>query len=79
MGCYKRSLELALEEGMRTIAFPAISTGVYRFPPERAAWLAVRSVAEILARTEAIERVVFCCFSIASIKYHTRALRKFSA
>lgn len=63
--CYRHSLELALEYGCASIAFPAISTGVYHFPLERAAEIAVRSVRETLAATPAatLERVTFCCFS----------------
>ena len=58
--CYRRCLELAAEHQARSIAFPAISTGIYRFPRERAAEVAVETV-----RSEArtiVERVVFCCF-----------------
>ena len=58
--CYRRCLELAAEHAVRSIAFPAISTGIYRFPRERAAEIATATVrAEV--RT-AVEQVVFCCF-----------------
>lgn len=58
--CYRRCLELAAENAVRSIAFPAISTGIYRFPRERAAEIATATVrAEV--RT-AVEQVVFCCF-----------------
>lgn len=60
--CYRRSLVLAAAKGARTIAFPAISTGVYGFPPERAAPIAVRTVLETLPEAR-LEQVVFCCFS----------------
>ena len=72
--CYRRSLELALEEGIRSVAFPAISTGVYGFPPERAAMIAVRTVGLFLIGTKAIDRVVFCCFNDVSAQYHETAL-----
>ena len=59
--CYRHSLELAARNGCRSVAFPCISTGVYRFPAERAAAIAVRTVR---AWQEPLpERVIFCCFS----------------
>jgi O-acetyl-ADP-ribose deacetylase (regulator of RNase III) len=60
--CYRTSLELALEMGIRTIAFPAISTGVYGFPLERATAIAVREVRRFLEKNPSLERVVFVCF-----------------
>jgi len=61
--CYRRSLEIAVEIGARSIAFPAISTGVYRFPLEKATRIAIGTVRTFLDTTEAIEKVVFVCFS----------------
>lgn len=60
--CYCRCMELAREHGCRSIAFPAISTGVYRFPPERAARIAVQTVQDALAES-GVEQVIFCCFN----------------
>ena len=60
--CYRRSLELAAEHGVRTIAFPAISCGVYRFPIDEAAVIAVSEVVGFLEREKSIERVLLCCF-----------------
>jgi O-acetyl-ADP-ribose deacetylase (regulator of RNase III) len=73
--CYRRSLEIAAQHGLRSIAFPAISTGIYGFPPERAAPLVVKSVHDSLAEFP-LKHVIFCCFSQASIELHVRALRE---
>lgn len=61
--CYDESLKLAEKHGVATIAFPAISTGVYRFPKTRAARIAVGRVLEWLGCHDLPEKVVFCCFS----------------
>ena len=61
--CYRTSLALLRAHGLRSIAFPAISTGVYGFPKERATRIAVATVRAVLAAEPDIERVVFCCFS----------------
>ena len=72
--CYRRSLELAVANNCATVAFPAISTGVYGFPPERAAPIAVAEVARILAIHPNLIMVIFCCFSEASAVLHRRAM-----
>jgi O-acetyl-ADP-ribose deacetylase (regulator of RNase III) len=64
--CYKRSLHVAMDNGVRTIAFPAISTGAYRFPAGRAAEIAVRTVTDVIKRRKEIDLVLFCCFSAAA-------------
>ena len=61
--CYRNSMDLAEEHGVRTIAFPSISTGVYGFPKERATLIAVREVVVALERYEEVERVTFVAFS----------------
>jgi len=61
-GCYRRCLELARENGAKSIAFPAISTGVYSFPPERAAKIALRTVREHV-NASGVEEVRFVCFN----------------
>ena len=72
--CYRTALALAAAQGLSSIAFPAISTGIYRFPPERAARIAVGSVAaEVAHAPRGLTRVVFCCFSPDAAEHHTRA------
>lgn len=72
--CYRRSLEVAGENHLKTIAFPAISTGAYRFPPEQAADIAVRTVCEHGRDFD----VTFCCFTEASADLHREALERVS-
>jgi O-acetyl-ADP-ribose deacetylase (regulator of RNase III) len=60
--CYRNSLVLAEQHQIRTIAFPAISTGVYRFPLERATRIAITETSQFLANHPAIEQVIFVCF-----------------
>jgi O-acetyl-ADP-ribose deacetylase (regulator of RNase III) len=73
-GCYRTALDLAAEHGLTSIAFPAISTGVYRFPADKAARIAVGTVAsELAANARGITRVVFCCFSSESAAHHKNA------
>ena len=72
--CYRTALNLAAENGLHSIAFPAISTGVFRFPADLAARIAVGTVvSEISTNVREIDRVVFCCFSQESADYHINA------
>jgi O-acetyl-ADP-ribose deacetylase (regulator of RNase III) len=71
--CYRRSLELALAHGVRTIAFPAISCGVYAYPIEAAAEIAVAEVAKVESR---LERVIFACFGAAVFEAYQKALAR---
>jgi O-acetyl-ADP-ribose deacetylase (regulator of RNase III) len=72
---YRRSLEVARDHGdIRSIAFPAISTGVYGFPPDRAARIAVRTVADFLERNDEPKTVIFCCFGTESTRLHRTAI-----
>ena len=77
-GCYRGALRLADGHGLRTIAFPALSTGIFGFPPELAAPIAVGTVARELARLPNISLVQFCCFSAASARLHRTALAALS-
>jgi O-acetyl-ADP-ribose deacetylase len=75
--CYARAIELSQTHGLASIAFPAISTGVYRFPADRAANIAVATTVDALAVAPALSRVVFCCFSQDSARLHEQALAAF--
>ena len=72
---YANSLTLAKNHHLRSIAFPAISTGVYAFPPDRAARIAVTTVVEKLSSDTHFTQVVFCCFTSASAELHERMLK----
>ncbi len=73
-GCYRTALALAAAHGLASIAFPAISTGVYAFPADRAARIAVGTVvADISADPRSLTHVVFCCFSEDSAQHHAAA------
>lgn len=60
--CYQESLALAVQHNLKTVAFPAISTGVYSFPLERATQIAFREVRQFLAQDETLEKVIFVCY-----------------
>ena len=73
--CYRNSMRLAREAGVRTIAFPAISTGIYRFPLDRAARIATKTVADELARDRgSMEKVIFCTFGAEATETYRAAL-----
>jgi O-acetyl-ADP-ribose deacetylase (regulator of RNase III) len=71
--CYRNSLALAAAHALRSIAFPSISTGVYRFPIERACRIALREVGDFLATHPLPERVIFCCYSAADLAVYRQA------
>lgn len=77
--CYIHSMELATKNSIRTIAFPAISTGVYGFPAQRAAGIAIKTVSEFLLSQKSktshlLEKVILCCFSQEQYQLHKNAL-----
>jgi O-acetyl-ADP-ribose deacetylase len=73
--CYRRSLEVAVEHGVKTVAFPCISTGVYGFPQERAAKIAVREVRRFLEAHNSIEYVVFVCFLARDFEIYSELVK----
>lgn len=74
--CYENSLKLAAEHGLRTLAFPSISTGAYRFPIERAAKIAVETVKDSVPKLGGIEKVIFVCFSREDLEVYQEVLGK---
>jgi O-acetyl-ADP-ribose deacetylase len=72
--CYRRAIALGEVHALASIAFPAISTGVYRFPADRAARIAVATTIKALAGGTGPVRVIFCCFSDPSARLHAEAL-----
>jgi O-acetyl-ADP-ribose deacetylase (regulator of RNase III) len=74
--CYRRAIELCEAKALSSVAFPAISTGVYRFPPERAARIAVGTTVDALRGSAAVSRVIFCCFSPDSARLHEQAMTR---
>ncbi|UYG01292.1 MULTISPECIES: O-acetyl-ADP-ribose deacetylase [unclassified Halomonas] len=75
-GCYRRALELAASVNARSIAFPSISTGIYRFPIERAAEVAVETVKAALSEHSTVESVTFCCFSESDLAVYEALLNR---
>jgi O-acetyl-ADP-ribose deacetylase (regulator of RNase III) len=76
VSCYQRSLEVAHQAHCTSIAFPAISCGIYHFPADQAVTIAVGTVLETLRRTPKIERVVFACFDEAMLALYEAELRR---
>jgi len=72
--CYRRSLEVAAQHGVATLAFPSVSTGIYGYPIELAAEIAVATVRARLEVLTGIESVVFCCFSAGDLRHYHRLL-----
>jgi O-acetyl-ADP-ribose deacetylase len=72
--CYRACFALAREHGLRSLAFPAISTGIYGFPRDRAATIALAEARRALAAAPAIERVIFACFERETLALYQREL-----
>ena len=74
--CYRRSLEIAHENSLRSIAFPSISTGVYGYPPEDAAVIAFGTVNDFVdANPSSFDEIVFCCFSARDLQVYSGMLK----
>ena len=74
--CYRRSLEIAAEHGVKTIAFPSISTGAFRYPIELAAPIAVATVRDFVTKPSSLSEVVFCCFEPRDFALYRKLLQK---
>lgn len=72
--CYTGSLRLAADAGLTSVAFPCISTGVYGYPKELAARVAVETVRDCVAREQVVKEVIFICFSAADLAIYTALL-----
>lgn len=72
--CYARSLRLAAAAGLSSVAFPCISTGVYGYPKELAAHVAVETVRDVVGKEQAVKEVIFVCFSAADLATYTALL-----
>jgi len=72
--CYRRCLEIATEGNLASIAFPAISTGVYRYPPEDAAKIAVATAKDFVEQPTSLREIIFCCFSERDYALYTKLL-----
>jgi O-acetyl-ADP-ribose deacetylase (regulator of RNase III) len=77
--CYRRAIELCEAHGLASVAFPAISTGVYRFPADRAALIAATATVEALAAAPKLRHIIFCCFSSESARLHAEAVAAFGS
>jgi O-acetyl-ADP-ribose deacetylase (regulator of RNase III) len=74
--CYRNSLTIAAENGVKTIAFPSISTGVYGYPIELAAQVAIKTVSDTVQKLSNINEVIFCCFSSGDMAIYESLLKK---
>jgi O-acetyl-ADP-ribose deacetylase (regulator of RNase III) len=77
--CYRNSLALAEQNGVKTIAFPSISTGAYGFPMDRAARIAVTEIKKFLERSGSMEKVLLVCFGKSAFKIHAQAVTELIA
>lgn len=75
--CYRRAMELCGEHELTSVAFPAISTGIFRFPADRAAKIAVHTTIDALPAAPLVAHVIFCCFSEASAALHRDVLARY--
>ncbi|MEQ1882330.1 MAG: O-acetyl-ADP-ribose deacetylase [Burkholderiales bacterium] len=74
--CYRRCIELAVSNGVRSLAFPSISTGIFAYPIELAAQVAVSTVRDCVGRNTVIQEVIFCCFSLRDLQVYEQVLAR---
>jgi len=77
--CYRRSIEIAAAQGIRSLAFPSISTGIYGYPVERAARVAVATVCSSVREFAGIQEVIFCCFQTSDLAVYEAVLQESAA
>lgn len=75
--CYRTALDLAEQHQLRSIAFPAISCGVYGYPLDQAADCAIATVTDMLPQLESLDEIIFCCFSSDMAGHYRRALQRY--
>jgi len=75
--CYKNSLRVAVANGIKTVAFPSISTGIYHFPIEKASTIAIHEVLSFLKQESSISKVMFVCFTKSILDVYKQCLRNF--
>ena len=74
--CYRSCFALVEQHGIKTVAFPSISTGAYDFPMDRAARIAVRETKQFLERNQSVEQVILVCFGTSALEIHQAALHE---
>lgn len=74
--CYRKSLELAVENGCKSVAFPSISCGVYGYPLDQAAQIAIREVSSFIQKDSRLDKVIFVCFSQEAYDLYNKILSK---
>jgi O-acetyl-ADP-ribose deacetylase (regulator of RNase III) len=74
--CYRRSLEIAADREIRSIAFPSISTGVYNYPFADAAQIAIATVRDFTTEQTSLSEIIFCCFSKSDYKVYSDLLQR---
>ncbi len=74
--CYRKSMDIAITEGFKTIAFPGISTGVYGYPFELAAKIAIQTVRDTVPKPSSMEEIIFCCFSPSDLSIYESLLMR---
>jgi O-acetyl-ADP-ribose deacetylase len=74
--CYQKSLELAVQHNVKTIAFPSISTGIYGYPIEQASRIALQEVSSLVEDNQGLERVIFVCFSQADLQTYQKTYQE---